>query len=286
MAAISTNGALKTWGVSGAGGETCSSINIFLPRTTASLETGMRYGDVRYGYPASTQETWLKQYQCQIGEQNSDLQKTIIDQLLNSNVKILSLHKTKSAFVAINQNNRIVPWGNIHVGGKLTDYARNKEKFAWKKKEKPGSYQINKNIYTNAYSIFVIAEIDTDEAQSDLEKRNEWYSHNYNETGTNYMFWGKHNDMDKNVMFNIITGEYEVHVPSKNAYQNSSYYVNKVYATSERDVDAFLLEVYVGSSAEKRILIIGNTKYHKKINNVDEDTIWGNVQKIVGKYET
>ena len=122
MAAVSTSGALKTWGVSGAGGETCSSINIFLPRTTSSSETGRGYGDVRYGYPASTQDTWLKHYQCQIGEQNSGLQKTIIDQLLNSNVKVLSLHKTKSAFVAINENNRIVPWGNIHVGGKLTDY--------------------------------------------------------------------------------------------------------------------------------------------------------------------
>ena len=70
IAALSKEGYLKTWGISGAGGETCSSINIFSPRSTSTYETSKQIGDIQYGYPTSSEETWLKNYQCQITEDN------------------------------------------------------------------------------------------------------------------------------------------------------------------------------------------------------------------------
>ena len=42
-------------------------------------------------------------------------------------VKILSLHATKSAFVAMNDKYMIVSWGHTTVGGKMPSYAFEKE---------------------------------------------------------------------------------------------------------------------------------------------------------------
>ena len=117
---------------------------------------GYQIGDIQYGYPTSSEETWLKNYQCQITKDNIEHTRYIIENLLitdkNVRCKIESLNATKSAFIALTAENRIVPWGNVETGGKLSEYADTKEGGKWQNEE------LIKTIVTNAYSVFVFIQ--------------------------------------------------------------------------------------------------------------------------------
>ena len=285
IAALSKEGYLKTWGISGAGGETCSSINIFSPRSTSTYETSRQIGDIQYGYPTSSEETWLKNYQCQITKENIKNTKYIIENLLifeNVRRQIDSLYATKSAFIALTKKtektkSRIVPWGNVETGGKLSEYADKKEG-KWQNKE------LIKTIVTNAYSVFVFIKSDKDlNNEQILKDKDEWMKDdNFEDLGTNYMFWGLHNVKDTNVMFNLLDGSYEEieNIEENKDDKVKSYYIVRVHTAHEADIDAFLIEAYKGE--ERKLLLIGNPKYHRQIMGSDIDAFFGNIKKIVG----
>ena len=77
--------------------------------------------------------------------------------------------------------------------------------------------------------------------------RTAWRDNKHSSLGSNYMFWGLHNDEDPNVMYNILTGMYEANVTAKNRLGSSFYYVRKVHVAVGNDIDAFLLEATVGN---------------------------------------
>ena len=151
--------------------------------------------------------------------------------------KILSLHATKSAFVAMNDKYMIVPWGHTTVGGKMSSYAFEKEN-GWAGESSAST--ISKTIFTNSYTVFVMAQIPGENT------RDAWRDKKHSSLGSNYMFWGLHNDEDPNVMYNILTGTYEANVTAKNRLSSKFYYVRKVHVAVGNDIDAFLLEATVG----------------------------------------
>ena len=93
--------------------------------------------------------------------------------------------------------------------------------------------------------------------------RDAWRDKKHSSLGSNYMFWGLHNDEDPNVMYNILTGTYEANVTAKNRLSSNFFYVRKVHVAVGNDIDAFLLEATVGD--EKSLLLISDAKYHTKI---------------------
>ena len=165
---------------------------------------------------------------------NIEHTRYIIENLLifKNVCKIESLNATKSAFIALTAENRIVPWGNVETGGKLSEYADTKEG-KWQNKE------LINTIVTNAYSVFVFIKSDKDECdkgfiKSDKDEcdKDEWMKdENFKALGTNYMFWGLHNVKDTNVMFNLLDGAYEEieNIEENNADKVKSYYIVRVH---------------------------------------------------------
>ena len=105
-------------------------------------------------FARNTPLSWLRSYQCQDHQLNAQTIQYIENNLVGK--RILSLHATKSAFVAMNDKYMIVPWGHTTVGGKMSSYAFEKEN-GWA--DESSASTISKTIFTNSYTVFVMAQI-------------------------------------------------------------------------------------------------------------------------------
>ena len=112
FAALTSAGTVHTWGVSGAGGSKCRSRSLF----PHNYNKGPIRSAGEHRSFERNKDSWLESYAC-FQSDVVNKKATILDNLATN--KIVSIHSSGAAFVAVNEVGHIIPWGNADVGGAL-----------------------------------------------------------------------------------------------------------------------------------------------------------------------